>query len=352
MRGRCRTTPTSTSRASPRRCANGATRSSCSRRPLGRRAPRRSPSSPDRRARRCRRRLARRARHAALGGRDPGRGPRERRHGAAPRRLRRRARVRPGRSRAAYVALLEAQTTTAATFVDPERLGFPPRRNQRDRLLARIDRLLATSDEVAEKAAARFPGAYTVVPSGCRPRALRARPEQGEGHRDRDLGRRPPDRARCASGAPQPRRLGGDPAPHCEARRATVDPARVARPRPPPDGGAQRRAGGAAPGRGDRRPLAGRPRPAPRGGRGGRLRRRRAARRGGAAGARGRRAPALRRGRRGAATGRRRAPRRGRAGRASTSGERPRARSTPRRAGAGARRAATRRSRSPTANGS
>ena len=66
----------------------------------------------------------------------------------------------------AYVALLEAQTTTAATFVDPERLGFPPRRNQRDRLLARIDRLLATSDEVAEKAAARFPGAYTVVPAG------------------------------------------------------------------------------------------------------------------------------------------------------------------------------------------
>ena len=36
MRGRCRTTPTSTSRASPRRCANGATRSSCLRRPPGR----------------------------------------------------------------------------------------------------------------------------------------------------------------------------------------------------------------------------------------------------------------------------------------------------------------------------
>jgi hypothetical protein len=72
----------------------------------------------------------------------------------------------PGVPGLGYVALLEAQTTTAATFVDPERLGFPPRRNQRDRLLARIDRLLATSDEVAEKAAARFPGAYTVVPAG------------------------------------------------------------------------------------------------------------------------------------------------------------------------------------------
>jgi glycosyltransferase involved in cell wall biosynthesis len=65
-----------------------------------------------------------------------------------------------------YVALLEAKTSTVATFVDPERLGFPPRRNQRDRLLARIDRLLATGDDVAERAAARFPGAYTVVSPG------------------------------------------------------------------------------------------------------------------------------------------------------------------------------------------
>ncbi len=53
-----------------------------------------------------------------------------------------------------------------ATFVDPERLGFPPRRTHRDRLLARIDTLLATSDEVAARAGDRFPGAYTVVPAG------------------------------------------------------------------------------------------------------------------------------------------------------------------------------------------
>ncbi len=66
----------------------------------------------------------------------------------------------------AYVALLEAETPSVATFVDPERLGFPPRRNQRDRLLGRVDRLLATSVEIAERAAARFPGAYTVVPAG------------------------------------------------------------------------------------------------------------------------------------------------------------------------------------------
>jgi predicted metal-dependent phosphoesterase TrpH/glycosyltransferase involved in cell wall biosynthesis len=66
----------------------------------------------------------------------------------------------------AYQALLEAETSTVATFVDPERLGYPPRRNHRDRLLARIDRLVATSDDVAERAAARFPGAYAVVPAG------------------------------------------------------------------------------------------------------------------------------------------------------------------------------------------
>ena len=65
-----------------------------------------------------------------------------------------------------YVALLESETTTAATFVDSERLGFPARRTHRDRLLARIDTLVATSDDVAKRAAERFPGAYTTVPPG------------------------------------------------------------------------------------------------------------------------------------------------------------------------------------------
>ena len=72
----------------------------------------------------------------------------------------------PGVAGLAYQALLEAERTTVATFVDPERLGYPPRRNQRDRLLARIDRLLATSQDVADRAAARFPGAYAVLPAG------------------------------------------------------------------------------------------------------------------------------------------------------------------------------------------
>jgi hypothetical protein len=72
----------------------------------------------------------------------------------------------PGVPGLAYQALLAAETTTVATFVDPERLGYPARRNQRDRLLARIDRLVATGDDVAERAATRFPGDYAVVPAG------------------------------------------------------------------------------------------------------------------------------------------------------------------------------------------
>jgi hypothetical protein len=72
----------------------------------------------------------------------------------------------PGVPGLSYVAMLESETTTIATFVDPERLGYPPRRNQRDRLLARIDRLLATDESVATRAAARFAGAYAVVPAG------------------------------------------------------------------------------------------------------------------------------------------------------------------------------------------
>ena len=65
-----------------------------------------------------------------------------------------------------YLALLEAKTLTAATFLSPERLAYPPRRTQRERLLARIDTLLATSAATAAAAGARFPGEYEIVPLG------------------------------------------------------------------------------------------------------------------------------------------------------------------------------------------
>jgi len=65
-----------------------------------------------------------------------------------------------------YLALRDSGALTAATFFSPERLGYPPGKAQRERLLARLDALLATSGETVDAAAARFPGRYQVVPLG------------------------------------------------------------------------------------------------------------------------------------------------------------------------------------------
>jgi len=65
-----------------------------------------------------------------------------------------------------YLALREAESLAVATFFSPERLGYPPGRAQRERLLGRIDQLLATSEETAVAAAVRFPGAYRIVSEG------------------------------------------------------------------------------------------------------------------------------------------------------------------------------------------
>ena len=53
-----------------------------------------------------------------------------------------------------------ARTISVASFFSPERLGYPPGKAQRERLLGRIDALVATSPEVADAAAERFPGDY------------------------------------------------------------------------------------------------------------------------------------------------------------------------------------------------
>jgi predicted metal-dependent phosphoesterase TrpH/glycosyltransferase involved in cell wall biosynthesis len=72
----------------------------------------------------------------------------------------------PGLPSLSYLALRDAQALAVATFLSPERLGYPPGRSQRERLLARVDALVATSEESAEAAALRFPGDYTVVSPG------------------------------------------------------------------------------------------------------------------------------------------------------------------------------------------
>jgi predicted metal-dependent phosphoesterase TrpH len=75
----------------------------------------------------------------------------------------------PGLPSLSYLALRDSAALTAATFLSPERLGYPPGRAQRERLLARVDALLATSEEVADAAAVRFPGRYELVPHGIDP---------------------------------------------------------------------------------------------------------------------------------------------------------------------------------------
>src|ERR671934_107784 len=72
----------------------------------------------------------------------------------------------PGLPSLSYLALRDAQALAVATFLSPERLGYPPGRSQRERLLARVDALVATSEETAEAADVRFPGDYTVVSPG------------------------------------------------------------------------------------------------------------------------------------------------------------------------------------------
>jgi predicted metal-dependent phosphoesterase TrpH len=72
----------------------------------------------------------------------------------------------PGLPSLSSAALLEAETTTAATFFATERIAVPPRKNQRAKLLARVDALLGTSAGAIERASERFPGDYETIPLG------------------------------------------------------------------------------------------------------------------------------------------------------------------------------------------
>jgi predicted metal-dependent phosphoesterase TrpH len=75
----------------------------------------------------------------------------------------------PGLPSLPYLALRDADALTVATFSSADRLGYPPGRAQRERLLGRLDALLATSPAVADAAALRFPGRYRVVSPGVDP---------------------------------------------------------------------------------------------------------------------------------------------------------------------------------------
>jgi hypothetical protein len=79
----------------------------------------------------------------------------------------------PGLPSLSYLALRDARALTVASFFSPERLGYPPGKAQRERLLGRIDALVAASPEAAHAAAQRFPGEYALVPEGVDPELFR-----------------------------------------------------------------------------------------------------------------------------------------------------------------------------------
>src|ERR671937_28441 len=56
----------------------------------------------------------------------------------------------PGLPSLSYLALRDAQALAVATFLSPERLGYPPGRTQRERLLARVDALIRALHEAPD----------------------------------------------------------------------------------------------------------------------------------------------------------------------------------------------------------
>jgi predicted metal-dependent phosphoesterase TrpH len=72
----------------------------------------------------------------------------------------------PGLPSISYLALRDAKALTVATFLSADRLAYPPARSRRERLLGRLDALLAPSEDVADAARERFPGEYELVPLG------------------------------------------------------------------------------------------------------------------------------------------------------------------------------------------
>jgi predicted metal-dependent phosphoesterase TrpH len=72
----------------------------------------------------------------------------------------------PGLPSLSYLALRDADALTVATFVSPNRLGYPPARSVREKLLARLDALIALSEETRLAAEERFPGDYRLLSPG------------------------------------------------------------------------------------------------------------------------------------------------------------------------------------------
>ncbi len=72
----------------------------------------------------------------------------------------------PGLPSLSYLALRDGDSLAVATFTSESRLGYPPARSQREKLLARLDVLIAPSVAVRDAAEERFPGDYRIVSPG------------------------------------------------------------------------------------------------------------------------------------------------------------------------------------------
>jgi predicted metal-dependent phosphoesterase TrpH/glycosyltransferase involved in cell wall biosynthesis len=72
----------------------------------------------------------------------------------------------PGLPSLSYLALRDTDALAVATFASADRLGYPPARSQREKLLGRLDALVALSEAVRDAAEERFPGDYRVLSPG------------------------------------------------------------------------------------------------------------------------------------------------------------------------------------------
>ena len=72
----------------------------------------------------------------------------------------------PGLPSLSYLALRDTDALAVATFASANRLGYPPARSQREKLLGRLDALVALSEAVRDAAEERFPGDYRVLSPG------------------------------------------------------------------------------------------------------------------------------------------------------------------------------------------
>ena len=131
----------------------------------------------------------------------------------------------PGLPSLSYLALRDSRSLAVATFFSPDRLGYPPGKAQRMRLLSRIDALLAPSVEAAEAAAARFPGEYRTDSPRRRHGSLQAR-EEAQARRLRVAHRRAPADARRHVRVQGAAGVGARAAPDEAALRPAVDLAR------------------------------------------------------------------------------------------------------------------------------